>query len=470
MNLTIDQNKNYRADFGHIFRSSAIFAVLPEAHCTISLLNYWKVKNGLDISIVVTERTNEGKLVNRSYHEFGPNEILNIVPGITQGSIEVEAFGNRNMRIPYAAVMGIYETANSIALVHSYGRNHSWSEIEDGVAVLEARESCISLRADTNFVTRTFFHNGSAPIEGQTGKLIISAFDGTESDFEFELSPIAPFETVTFDFSKLAPRYRDLLRGEDGWATLHFANTSAFPRMLVCWTDLRNGAIQTTHSNFDYATFDTNLVSLSKPAVMALPALPPEVVEHSVVFYPRCHPGRYELDVNGASRFTRGGDIIAMERSSKGSLRVHPNHDELPARIVTAILGRTSREGLPFECSLGVLHELRPPKRFHWSVVSHRLASHIYLTRYESIYDPGAEVDLIFTLYGASKDEPQSKTMEFGSLDEVPARFRLEELFPDAEDALGDNIGYITLFSKWGGFMMFTSLSKANSFAMEHSF
>ena len=43
-------------------------------------------------------------------------------------SIEVEAFSNENLKIPYAAVMAIYETEKSISMVHSYSRNHSLIE------------------------------------------------------------------------------------------------------------------------------------------------------------------------------------------------------------------------------------------------------------------------------------------------------------------------------------------------------
>ena len=159
MGQLLDQQRNYRADFGLVFRSSAIFAVLPECECTFSVLNYWKHKNGIPVSLVITERTVKGEVVHRTPFEFDAADVLNYRPGILEGSVEIEAFGNRNLRIPYAAVMGIYETDRSIAMVHSYGRNHAPSEIEDHVAVLDARESCISLRCAPHIQTRTVFHN-----------------------------------------------------------------------------------------------------------------------------------------------------------------------------------------------------------------------------------------------------------------------------------------------------------------------
>ena len=49
MKRVINQDDNYAAKFGAIFRSSAIFFKPKNIKTTISFSNYWKFKNGLDV-------------------------------------------------------------------------------------------------------------------------------------------------------------------------------------------------------------------------------------------------------------------------------------------------------------------------------------------------------------------------------------------------------------------------------------
>ena len=53
MSLTLDQNKNYTAQFGSIFRSSAIFYIPKSVQTTISVSNYWQFKNKIKVRFIV---------------------------------------------------------------------------------------------------------------------------------------------------------------------------------------------------------------------------------------------------------------------------------------------------------------------------------------------------------------------------------------------------------------------------------
>jgi hypothetical protein len=89
----------------------------------------------------MTVRNVSGKTVSRKEIYFSSSNVISISKfGITEGSVEIEAFGNTNLRIPYAAVMAIYEADNSISMVHSYTRNHSLIELEDKNCILSAAE------------------------------------------------------------------------------------------------------------------------------------------------------------------------------------------------------------------------------------------------------------------------------------------------------------------------------------------
>ena len=133
MSILIDQNKNFEGQFGPVFRSSAIFFIPEDVNTTITVSNYWDFKNGLEVGLLFSIRDLDGNLIERREKYFDECLVINENDWpISEGSVEVEVFGNKNLRIPYAAVMGIYETQTSITMVHSYGRNHNLIELEDG--------------------------------------------------------------------------------------------------------------------------------------------------------------------------------------------------------------------------------------------------------------------------------------------------------------------------------------------------
>ncbi len=54
-----------------------------------------------------------------------------------------------------------------------------------------------------------------------------------------------------------------------------------------------------------------------------------------------------------------------------------PDKKAIPSRIVTGFICKKNSNILPLECSLGIVHEKRPPKSFHWAVVSKKFKSQI---------------------------------------------------------------------------------------------
>ena len=141
MSVLLDQQKNYNAQFGSIFRSSAIFYIPKNVKTTITVSNYWDFKNGMEVGLLFSIRGNDGKLIERRERYFTEGLVINETNWpILEGSVEIEVFGNKNLRIPYSAVIAVYETNSSISMVHSYGRNHNLIEIEDGGSLTSARE------------------------------------------------------------------------------------------------------------------------------------------------------------------------------------------------------------------------------------------------------------------------------------------------------------------------------------------
>lgn len=470
MSSVIDQNKNYAANFGHVFRSSAIFYIPKSATTTITVSNYWDFKNGNQVGLLFTVRDVNGLVIERRERYFDDRLVINETDFvIEEGSVEIEAFGNKNLRIPYAAVMAIYETTKSVSMVHSYGRNHSLVELEDSQALTQGRESCWTVRNDPAVEHFGIFHNGHLPVESQKAKLFVTNALGEDKIIEFNIEKIKPFETIKFHLEKIFPKIHSWLNGSDGWASVHFENKSAFTRLLIMWVRGKTDELQVTHSNFDYSAHQTNLIEGSKPAYMKWPSLlNDKELSGRVVIYPKFTPGNYTVASSEKIRKFSTGQFIEIDNESAFEFTNEEN--TIPSRIVTAFGGAKNSEALAFECSMGVYHEKRPPKRFHWSTVSRRLNTCIYLSKFDELYDVPKELILVFRLYGETTTDFIENKMSLNNFSEVKNCYELEELFEGVEMFLGDGFGYVSLFSNFGGFCMYSSIEKGNSLSIEHSF
>lgn len=468
MGSVIDQSANFRADFGSIFRSSAIFYVPENTKTSLSVSNYWDFKNQIEVGVVLTRRTLDGKVVSRTEHRFDDANVLNIqITDLPHGSVEIESFSSRNLRIPYSAVMAVYETESSVSMVHSYGRNHSLIELEDNKSLTLGRESCWTVRVAGRIRNRAAFHNGHCAVPAQRARLILANQSGQELDHEFDMPPLEPFATHLFEIDEICPDYRQFMQGEDGWATVHFENSTAFTRLLILWHDPDSNDLQVTHSNFDYADHQTNTIVSDKPAYMKLPQVDGAGSLNATV-YPRFTPGEYEATTrDGVVAFNRGINLAA-EADSVSFRRLD---GALPARIVTGIVGNRESSRLPFECSLGVVHDQRPPKRFHWAIVSRRLQSILHLTAYPEIYaEPEQGFELVVSLYNARNLDIAKTSLSFAGLAELPPGLDPAELFPSDWEALEDDFGYLSVFCSYGGLFLFSSMQRAGSYTLEHTF
>ena len=76
--MRIDQQDKFSANFGRIFRSSAIFYAVHDEKIktTISLLNYWRIKNKIATQAVINLRKIDGALVSRELVDFDRSEVF----------------------------------------------------------------------------------------------------------------------------------------------------------------------------------------------------------------------------------------------------------------------------------------------------------------------------------------------------------------------------------------------------------
>jgi hypothetical protein len=182
----------------------------------------------------------------------------------------------------------------------------------------------------------------------------------------------------------------------------------------------------------------------------------------AVVVYPKFSQGTYQ--VNEGVEFSNG--IILKDNYVK--LAFTRTDGELPARIVTAVSGTSnSNATLPYECSLGVLHEKRPPKRFHWFLISAEMHTVIHLTAYDEIYPICEPIQLVMRLYSDATKHIDEEMFSFDSLSDLPSEIDVTEVFN--LDSV-KSFGYVSIFSHYGGLLIYTSLRKGNAVTLEHSF
>jgi hypothetical protein len=474
--VLIKQSDNYAANFGEVYRSSALFWARSDASVktTISVTNYWKYKNSLDVAVLMNLRDSSGTLVERVKIGFTDSEVFNYAPPSGfDGSVEIEAFAAKNLRIPYAAAMAIYECSDSISMVHSYARAYSQHEIEDGRTISVGEESCWTVRESAAATSFCAFHNGPAAAPAQRVELAVRRSEGEEIAAHFELPPLAPFQTVLVEPRRYIPGLVEFLGGEPGNARLSYRLQGAFTRLLCGIRALDWSQLQVTHSNFNYARHQTDFVGSERgSAYMRTPTVPDPDLRQEIVVYPDSSPGVYSLNSDALRREFQTGDIVRHRFASNAGVHLELTRKDgpLPTRIVTALrLVRDDASILPAECSLGIFHHLHPPKHFSWMVVSPARGSMICWSELSDVH--GAcprDAKLVFKLYCTDAKEPI--VMET-TLDQMPANgaIPVRALFA-SKSRWPDDYAWATVWCSHGGLLFFSTLSKGRSLSIEHAF
>lgn len=478
MALKINQADNYQANFGCVLRSSAIFYYRHDqaVRTTISFMNYWSMKRHIQVTVVASLRHASGRLVRRDMFDFSEAPVVNYSPVVEEGfegSVEIEVFALKSLVIPYAAIMAVYETANGISMVHSYTRTYAPHEIEEGRTITLGQESCWSIRDSRTVRSFGVFHNGGHRCPGQLVRLVVTNALGEQGTAEFELPELHPYQTVIVRPGEYLPDLETFLQGQPGNAALSFQLTDGFTRMLVGNETCDQRDMQVTHSNFNYSIHRTDTLSGGKQAAfMTIPHLPEFANE--VVVYPDSDPGEYivETGTNGSLTFAHGRPLAFPLVPSVGeNLVFRKVTGELPSRIVTALRVQPETGVLPAECSLGVIHDKRPPKRFWWGLCGgpEGVSSRLIATYLPEIYGDASSHPIHLKLYSARQVEPLDLTLS--GPEQLLAGVPLTTLFPEANDFLGDGYGWFTLYSDYPGYFLYTTLEKTSgSISLEHGF
>lgn len=443
MSISIRQADNYSGNFGLVLRSSAIFYYRRDEHLTsvISLMNYWKQKRGLDVLVVASVRDMGGALLGREQLTFDVGDVINFTPALAEGSVEIEVFSLQNMVIPYAAVMGIYESRRGIAMVHSYSRVYSNHEVEEGRTITHGEESCWTMSGHG----RPFavFHNGSAPAPAQEVVLTVTSEAGDTRSGVAPLAALRPYETVKL----YADDHVDLSIAGGGtlFATASFRTVNSFTRMMV--GEETADDFQVSHSDFNYSKHDTDHVTGSGYL------LPPKADRLDVVVYPGADPGEYRVNGRAFS-----SDKALVWPAPPERLEFEKVGGPFPSRLHAGI--RLTGEGvLPAVLSFGVYHKERPAKRLWWGPVDR--SSIVYVRELDDIYGSANGAPLSLRLF--RPDTHQVKEVSV-------APSALEGIRP--ADVFGEIPAYswMTCYSDFGGYVVFSTLQRGESRTLEHWF
>ena len=146
----LKQEDNYQKNFGIAYRSSTIFYFKKNKHFStiINYMNYWPIKMNMEVMIIASLRNLEGKLVSRERISFDDGMVVNYSPKINdkefEGSLEMEAFAANDLKIPFIAMLVIYESEESVSMVHGYTRTYSNHEIEEEKTISVGEEAWFS--------------------------------------------------------------------------------------------------------------------------------------------------------------------------------------------------------------------------------------------------------------------------------------------------------------------------------------
>ncbi len=476
--ILIDQRENFATQFGCVFRSSAVFYFRSDEKLktTISILNYWKLKRGIDVQLLASVREMDGSLVFREELNFIDGDVINYSPIFNydfEGSVEIEVFSSKNMLIPYAAVIGYYETSRGLSMVHSYARSYSRHEVEEGRTISNGEEACWTLRDTGDNHSFGVFHNGphQTPPKKITLSVQSNAFPGEVREAVINLRSLNPFETIRIIPSEVIPDLQYFLKGQLGFASLTFQLSESFTRMLIGHQTNDDGDLQVTHSNFNYRKHQTNHLNDSTSCYMYVPSAYGK--RKSVIVYPDSDPGDYQLRWGGEIKSFSSSQALAFGCDS-GLIEFTKVNGLLPSRIVTGLSFAGVNGLLPAEMSLGAINVEQPPKRLWWGPLqwSGDRQCRIVIHHLEQVYgQPTSDQFISIALYRAKG--PAAKVCKFPmtEIHRLEEGLLLNEFWPDVSDMLDGEPGYYTIYSDYPGLTVYSIIERdSGSLAVEHGF
>tara|TARA_Y100000739_G_scaffold228951_1_gene242147 strand:- start:319 stop:1737 length:1419 start_codon:yes stop_codon:yes gene_type:complete len=469
----INQQENFKSNFGYCLRSSSIFFIPQEPVKTLFIFgDYWKFKNNLEVFVLASYRDMDGNLVKRVKVNFIDKMVVELeCPQGLFGSCEIEAFSTKDLKIPYSAIMAVYESKESISMVHSYSRVYSQQEIEDKKIIIDGKEGCWNLRDNDEVESFAVLHNGFNTLKEQEIQISIQNHKGEKRSVKNKLKELKPYETFLIYPNLYFDDLSEFLDGQEGSASINFHLATSFTRLLICWQKKNKTELQVTHSNFNYSLHETDLIDCEyNYGHMIIPRLEDSKDLYAII-YPEKSPGKYIVSSQNI-KIKHVYKNLEIFKVNNQNLKFERQDGNLPSRLVTALKIESKKQSvLPCECSLGIIHKLRPEKRFHWGIFSQKFKSKIIITAIEDIYGKPKQTNLCLRVYSQKTARIIETNLFWNKIskDGINASIELSKYFKKS-DIDFENYMYFSIFSHYGGFFIYTTMEKRKSFTLEHSF
>jgi len=480
--IFISQEKNFANKHGFHYRSSAQFYFIvdktKEINTRLILFNYFQIKNKNQVAICVTLRNSEGVFINRKNIDFQNQSVIivdNDFWGLDNhfGSVEVEYFSLKNLVIPYAAVIGAYETKLGISYIHTYSRCYSKHELETGFTVMESCESNWTIRDSKEIESFTVLHNGHLDMDEQIMNVKIISESGKVLEKKQLLKSLKPYEIIEIIPQKIFDNLPEWLNNEQANCSVEFKINGAFTRTLVGNRTIANTDMQVTHSNFAYNHHETDFVD-TKNGVMPYPNF--KVNEGQINIYPDMPYGEYSIsygDIKNNLKNFSSGKYISHKISDYQDFNISLGkvNSHLPSRIPIGFSGKSFQalpEILPYEISLGICTKARPKKRFWWGPIGNgKTKNCLVIGLLDDIYGAYSNESLIIRVYNDQNCLYEELT--FSGQELTALNFRIEIDKETLSEI--DKYGMYTVFSEYPGFFVYSlTENEYGSIAIEHGF
>ena len=116
---------------------------------------------------------------------------------------------------------------------------------------------------------------------------------------------------------------------------------------------------------------------------------------------------------------------------------------------------------------MGVVHALRPEKRFHWRAWSSQFNSRLLISSYSEIYRKIGDSQIVIRFYGKNTTDIAEHRVSWKeiSVDNVNASLPIGDICSD-ERFKKDAFGYISVWSDYGGFLFLRLLQRISQYLL----
>lgn len=289
--------KQYHANsqINSVHRASLLIPELDGTRVEISFVNHFLIKRGYkDIACRITGVDKNGIRINSKLYEIDKPQVYTFTLtedfNFKANSYIVEFFSNKNLFIPFPAVIINHRSNKFLNTVHSYNRILNDVFEDDKVNEVYVPEASIDVCVNKNYDTFVTFHAGMFDVNDTI------KFEYVSSKFKFVKKlkiNIKRFNTKTIFLSKLIP---GIEKNSDGTLKVFQPKQKMFyGRMLVGIKKKNSECFSANHSYYDSSS-SPEYWDKNENSSRLYPFFPQ--IENKIKMYPIQSKGKLIISVN----------------------------------------------------------------------------------------------------------------------------------------------------------------------------